>query len=137
VVIVSTTASWSPISKGRHGAIDLIQPWIVAGEAATSQLVYGEAIEYIMSDANFMRRRTELRMLLRAITPYRLAYPILERYADLRRTLRPLGAMIGDIDTLIAATALVHDLTLVTLDNDYTRVPDLSVMLLTRNHVAH
>jgi predicted nucleic acid-binding protein len=45
--------------------------------------------------------------------------------------------MIGDIDTLIAATALVHDLTVVTLDSDYTRVPGLSVMLLMRNHFAH
>jgi predicted nucleic acid-binding protein len=72
--------------KGRNGAMRLIQPWIVAGEAATSQLVYGEAVEYITSDADFMRRRTELRMLLRAITPYRLTYPILERYAELRRT---------------------------------------------------
>ena len=35
-----------------------------------SQLVYGEAVEYIMSDPDFARRRTELRMLLRAITPY-------------------------------------------------------------------
>jgi predicted nucleic acid-binding protein len=118
--------------KGRNGALRLVQPWIVAGEAATSQLVYGEAVEYIMGDPDFARRRTELR----AITPYKLTYAILERYAELRRTLRPRGAMIGDIDTLIASTELVHDLTVVTLDNDYTRVPGLSVMLLTRNHFA-
>jgi len=123
--------------KGRNGATHLIQPWTVAGEAATCQLVCGEAVEYIMGDPDFARRRTELRVLLRAITPYRLTYPMLERYAELRRTLRPRGAMIGDIDTLISATALVHDLTVVTLDSDYTRVPGLSVMLLTRNHFAH
>lgn len=117
--------------KGRHGAMQLVQPWIVAREAATSQLVYGEAIEYIRSDPDFARRRTELRILLRAITPYRLTYPILERYADLRRSLRPRGAMIGDIDTLIAATALENDLTIVTLDGDFRRVTELSVMLLT------
>jgi predicted nucleic acid-binding protein len=68
---------------------------------------------------------------------FKLTYAILERYAELRRTLRPRGAMIGDIDTLIASTALVHDPTVVTLDNDYTRVPGLSVMLLKRNHFAH
>src|SRR4051794_22600891 len=111
--------------------MQLVQPWIVAREAATSQLVYGEAIEYIRSDPDFARRRTELRILLRAITPYRLTYPILERYADLRRSLRPRGAMIGDIDTLIAATALENDLTIVTLDGDFRRVTELSVMLLT------
>lgn len=48
----------------------------------------------------------------------RFTYAILERYADLRRQLRPPygPGLIGDIDTLIAATALEHDLTLVTTD---------------------
>ncbi len=41
--------------------------------------------------------------------------------------------LIGDIDTLIAATALVYDLTLVTTDNDFTRVPQLQMMFLPRD----
>jgi len=46
--------------------------------------------------------------LLGAIYPYFLTYSILERYAEIRRTLRPPhgSGLIGDIDTLIAATAL-------------------------------
>jgi predicted nucleic acid-binding protein len=39
---------------------------------------------------------------------------------------------IGDIDTLIAATALERDLIVVTTDSDYLRVPNLSVTLLDR-----
>jgi predicted nucleic acid-binding protein len=39
--------------------------------------------------------------------------------------------LIGDIDTLIAAMALEHDLTIITTDGDYTRVPGLAVQLLT------
>lgn len=41
--------------------------------------------------------------------------------------------LIRDIDTLIAATALEHDLTVVTLDGDFQRVPVLKVMLLPRS----
>ena len=65
----------------------------------------------------------------------RLSYLVLERYAQLRRTLRPPHGpgLIGDIDTLIAATALVYDLTIVTTDSDYTRVPELQLMLLPRD----
>jgi predicted nucleic acid-binding protein len=37
-------------------------------------------------------------------------------------------ALIGDIDTLIAATALQQDLTVVTVDSDFDRVPGLRVM---------
>lgn len=65
-------------------------------------------------------------------TPYYLTLDILERYADIRLALRR-GQLIGDVDTLIAATALERDLTIVTLDPDFQRVPNLRAMSLTRS----
>ncbi len=65
---------------------------------------------------------------------YFLTRPILERYADIRLALRR-GQLIGDIDTLIAATALERNLTIVTIDPDFQRVPHLNVMLLTRSQL--
>lgn len=93
-----------------------------------------EAIEYIKDDPDYARRKGDLRTLLREVTPLRLTYDILERYADLRRAMRkPYGpGLIGDVDTLIAATAIEHGLAVVTLDGDFRRVPGLSVMLLDR-----
>ena len=66
------------------------------------------------------------------IYPYFLTYSILEHYADLRRLLRSsYGAgLIGDIDTLIAATALERNLAVVTADRDFERVPGLQVKLI-------
>lgn len=119
--------------KGRPGALRLVRPWIIAREAATSYLVYGEAIEYLQGATDYRQRRTDLRELPREVTPYQLTYSILERYADLRRDMRRSVGLIGDVDTLIAATALVHDLTVVTLDGDYARVPGLSVIHLPRS----
>jgi PIN domain len=51
----------------------------------------------------------------------------------LTRQLRPPHGpgLIGDIDTLIAATALKRGLTVVTTDGDFERVPQLKVMLMT------
>lgn len=122
--------------KGRPGATQLIRPWVIAREVATSLVVYGESIEYIRGDPDYARRKSDLRVLLREVTPLRLTYDILERYADLRRAMRkPYGSgLIGDVDTLIAATAMEHGLTVVTLDGDFDRVPGLSVMLL--HHAA-
>ncbi len=49
----------------------------------------------------------------------------------------PYGpGLIGDIDTLIAATALDRGLTLVTADADFQRVSSLSVLLLTRHSMT-
>jgi predicted nucleic acid-binding protein len=75
--------------------------------------------------------------LLGAIYPYFLTYAILERYAAIRRALRPPHGpgLIGDIDTLIAATALERNLTVVTMDRDYERVPGLKVRRISLKRV--
>lgn len=119
---------------GRQQSRSLIDPWIRAGEAATSVLVYAEVIEYLRMRSNFEHNRDVLRNALRDIYPYSLTYPILERYSEIRRQLRaPYGpGHIGDIDTLIAATALERNLTVATMDGDFQRVPGLKVMLLPR-----
>jgi len=118
----------------RQPAISLIGPWIVNDEVATSILVYGEIVEHIKGSAQFATQRQQLKDLLGAIPPHFLTYPILERYADIRRSLRPPRGkgLIGDIDTLIAATALERRLAVVTTDSDFQRVDGLSVVLLDR-----
>jgi predicted nucleic acid-binding protein len=119
---------------GRTPAVSLIAPWLEAREAATSILVYGEIVEYLIGLPDFPARHFQLRRLLRQVPPLFLSYSVLDRYARLRRELRPPQGpgLIGDIDTLIAATALDLDLTLVTTDRDFQRVPGSSVLLLDR-----
>jgi len=123
---------------GRPHALELIRPWIAEGEVATSILVYGEVEEFIKSFPDYPRRHAALRTLLRDIHPYLLTYAILDRYADLRRQLRrPYGpGTIGDIDTLIAATAIERNLTLVTTDSDFQRVPDMMLLQIPRSAFA-
>jgi predicted nucleic acid-binding protein len=118
----------------RPAAVALLRPWISQREVATSIVVYGEVVEYISSFPDFSARHSQLRELLREVTPYFVTYAIMARYAELRRELRtPHGpGLIGDIDTLIAATALERRLTLVTTDSDFQRVPGLRVMLVSR-----
>ncbi len=118
----------------RPAASALMRPWLVAHEAATSILVYGEVVEYLKPSAHFSIHHQGLHDLVGEIRPFFLTYPILERYADLRLTMRrPRGTgLIGDIDTLIAATALERRVQVVTTDGDFLRVPDLGVLLLDR-----
>jgi predicted nucleic acid-binding protein len=121
--------------KGIASARELIEPWIMREAAATTSiLVYGEITEYNQSFSDVARRQDQLRQLLHEVPPYIPTFAILERYAELRRLLRPPHGpgLIGDIDTLIAATALEHGLTLVTTDTDFQRVPDLNLTLLSR-----
>ena len=109
---------------GRQGAVTLADPWITDQEAATSILVYGEVVEYAMGFADYPRRLAQLQALLQDIFVYPVTYAIMERYAALRRAMRASG-LIGDVDTLIAATAIEQGLTLVTTDTHFKRVPGL------------
>jgi predicted nucleic acid-binding protein len=126
------TAPLASLLLARPAAVDLIRPWLKRHEVATSILAYAEVVEYIKDFSDAHRRQLQLRTLLGAVYPYFLTYPILERYTDIRRSLRkPHGkGLIGDIDTLIAATALERNLTMVTIDTDFQRVPALKVILL-------
>ena len=120
---------------GRENIVKRIQSAIEKHEAATSILVYAEVTEYLkgLPKEQYTLFHTQLQVLLQEITPYPLTYPILDRYADLRRQLRPPHGkgFIGDIDTLIAATALDRNLTIVTTDHDFERIPTLKVTLVT------
>ena len=124
--------------SGRKFAVDLMTPWIQNHQAATSILCYGEVIEYLKSKPEFAKHQSQLRQLLREIYPYFLTFQILERYAEVRRKLRkPYGpGLIGDIDTLIAATAIERNLTLVTVDTDYDKeILSLKLKLIPREHL--
>ncbi len=118
----------------RPSVVSLLTPALSRDELATSIVVYGEVLERIKGAPDVARRHAGLRQLVRGVRPYLITYPIVDRYADLRRQLRPPHGpgLIGDIDTLIAATALTYNLELITTDSDFLRVPDLRVMLLDR-----
>ncbi len=119
---------------GRPAAEELARAWVLNDEAATSILVYGEVSEYLKGFPDAPKRLAALRTLMKKVYPYPLTYSSLEQYAEIRRAMRPPHGpeLIGDIDTLIAATALDNGLTLITTDSDFTRVPDLSVMYIPR-----
>lgn len=52
--------------------------------------MYAEVTEYLKSLSDFSRRHSDFRKMLTEVYPYFLTYSILERYADIRRMLRPL-----------------------------------------------
>lgn len=121
------TGPLAALLAGRPAAVDLMMPWLENREVATSILVYGEVLEHIKGFPDFPARRLALRRLLLRVFPYGLSMATMGHYADIRRALRPPHGpgLIGDLDTLIAATAIEHDFILVSTDSDMRRVPGL------------
>ena len=94
------TSPLAALLLARPAAVALITPWMERHEAATSILAYAEVVEYMKGRSDFSNRHAHLRTLLGEVYPYFLTYRILERYADLRRSLRP-PTVLGSLATLI------------------------------------
>lgn len=73
-------------------------------------------------------RLTAYREFLCSFEILPLTVPIMERFAYNRALLRRQGNLIPDLDLLIAATALQHDLALLTRNQrHFERIPDLKL----------
>lgn len=115
---------------GFRKATTLISPWIANREVVTSDLAYAEAYEFVQDFPNSQNQSVKLlSLVLGPIPSLSLDYPTYHRYAQIRRYLRPRNELIGDIDTLIAATALEASLSVVTNnERHFGRVPGLRVI---------
>lgn len=120
----------------RPEALRLISPWVEKREVVTSILVYGEVNEYLLSKSQYSKFHSQLEKILRVIRPLYLTYRNMNRYGVIRRVLRPKRSLIGDIDTIIASSALERNLTLVTTDTDFKRLPELKLMLIPRSELT-
>jgi len=109
-------------------AVDAL-PVLTATGAAMSLIAYGELYEGASYSRDPEASLTGLKELLAIIPVLPLDIEIVERFSVLRGSLpRNHRQQIGDFDLLIAATALVHDLILVTRNiRDFKLVPGLTL----------
>ena len=99
--------------KGRTPVVDRLH--ILAPEGlAISLITYGEIYEGIYFGQNSEQHESGFRNFLRGVVLLPLDRAVMRRFARVRGDLRSKGQLIGDPDLLIAATALHHDLTLLT-----------------------
>ena len=92
--------------------------WITVGE------VYEGAFEH----ADPQPHLQALRQFLAPLRILGLNDSIMERFAQIRASLRKTGQLIPDFDVLLAATALHHNLVVLTFNlRHFSRIPDLKL----------
>jgi tRNA(fMet)-specific endonuclease VapC len=99
--------------KGRRPALDLFEALGPDG-LAISIITYGEIQEGILYWQNRQPHEHGFRQFLRWVRVLPLTRTTMQHFARIRGDLRVRGQLIGDMDLLIAATALTHQLTLLT-----------------------
>jgi tRNA(fMet)-specific endonuclease VapC len=113
--------------KGKPQAVQLLSTLDQDG-LAISLITYGEIYEGILYSKDPKASERVFRGFLRDVTIVPITRQIMRRFAELRGQLRAAGNIISDFDLLIAATAIHHNLTLVTRNTQhFQRVPGLSL----------
>ncbi len=113
--------------KGVERAGQLLDP-LVGDGISISLITYGEIFEGIYYGRNSERHEQAFRAFLQGASILPLSENSMERFARIRGDLRAKGQLIGDVDLLIAATALEHDITLLTQNlRHFSRIPDLKL----------
>ena len=95
-------------------------------DVAISLVTIGEIYEGAFAYTNTQAHLKTFRQFLTPFHLLNLEEPIMERFAEVRSLLRRRGELIADFDILIGATALFHNLTLLTYNTShFKRIPDL------------
>ena len=110
---------------GRNDAIETMAD-LAADGLAVSLMTYGELYQGAFYARNPDVALRGLRRFLQGKRLLPLNRAIVEQFGVMRGDLKRRGLTIGDFDLLIAATALHHDLILLTRNRrHFSRIPDL------------
>jgi predicted nucleic acid-binding protein len=113
--------------KGRPGAARVLQPLRPLGWAI-SLITFGEVYEGIYRSVDPPAHEATFQRFLANVAVLAPDQETMKRFTRIRGELRRTGWPVGDLDLLIAATAIHHDLTLATRNvRHYARIPDLKL----------
>jgi tRNA(fMet)-specific endonuclease VapC len=99
--------------QGRRNAVEVLSSF-KRGQIAISVITYGEIYEGIYYGIDRIAIEAAFGRFLQGTTVLTLNKLTMEHFANIRGDLRKKGQLLGDMDLLIAATAIAYNLTLVT-----------------------
>lgn len=112
---------------GRPDATELLARLSLDG-LSVSLITFGEVYEGIYFGRDSRASERGFRRFLLEVDVLPLSRAIMQRFAQVRGDLRRRGQLIGDTDILIAATAIQHDLTLLTRNTrHFERIANLKL----------
>jgi predicted nucleic acid-binding protein len=119
---------WGIQALGNRQPAPRILDRLAGSRIFVSYIALGDFYERSFRSVNPDAHLVNVRHFLATYHALTLTEPVMLRFAELRAGLRRRGQLISDFDLLIAATALDHDLTLLTFNRrDFQRVPDLKL----------
>jgi predicted nucleic acid-binding protein len=113
--------------KGKEDAVQLLSPLIGESRLGMSIISYAELWEGVLGSRRQEVYRSALADLVAGVPVLGLDRGTAEVFGGMRADLRRQGRLIPDLDLLIATTALRHDLTVISRDEHFRRLPGLKL----------
>ena len=113
--------------RGNKDIIQRLQTYRAEG-LAIAIVSMAELYEGVFRSNNPAGNETILKDFLTGVTVLGIDEEVCIIFGREMARLRQVGMTVGDLDLLIAATALRHDLTLLTSDRDFERVEHLNTI---------
>jgi tRNA(fMet)-specific endonuclease VapC len=121
------TNTWIFYLKRAGSPVEMRLRRTAASDIAVCSVVWAELLH---GARKYEKRDERAARIERTLGPFR-SLPFgdvaARRYAEIRDSLERRGEIIGPNDLLIAAIALIHNLTLVTNNREFSRVQGLSI----------
>lgn len=113
--------------NGIPRTVNILEGFLPSG-VGISIISLAEVYEGIYGSRNFLGQEQAFQEFLSLLEILDLDQEICRIFARERRRLRSIGALIGDLDLLIGATAVHHNLTLLTNNRrHFQRIDGLSI----------
>lgn len=118
--IIEITRGNRPVAR----TVQALSPEMVA----VSWLTIGEVYEVAFNTSHPRAHIEMIQSYMQKFEVVGVDGETMERFAEIRAFLRRQGQMISDMDIVLAATALRHDMTVLTYNTrHFERVPDLRI----------
>lgn len=112
-------------SNNKEPGLDILAT-IPSYELSISAITIGEVLEGLIENTS---KYASVKQKMLSIKVYPVDETVAERFAQERKVLRKSGKLIDNMDLLIASTALVHNLTLITNNTkDFRSIKGLKLL---------
>lgn len=121
--ILADTIAWIEFFRGRSKVADRLEMLLIENAVCTCGVVMFEVLQGIKSEGE----KNKILSILATLPYFEMTKKLWQSAAELSLSLKKKGVNLPLSDIFIAAIAVEHDLSIYTLDNHFTQIPNLKL----------
>lgn len=121
--ILADTTTWIEFFRGKSKVADRLEMLLIENAVCTCGVVMFEVLQGIKSEGE----KNKILSILATLPYFEMTKKLWQSAAELSLSLKKNGVNLPLSDIFIAAIAVENDLSIYTLDNHFTQIPNLKL----------